>query len=157
MSLFRNLLLNKPEKISRLRRYRIQVGYSDAIYNIKQPGSIISIQVGYPAGFSTLYGLGKPDHTSFIGGAALTEAYTYTGRQRVWDALYFYLEWNKTFDSMPEYRISVANAEGTLLFSSEENLNGKTFLSFSANSNDLKAYDGQTVTLQLEAILPVTK
>lgn len=157
MSLFRNLLLNNTEKIPRVRRYRIQVGYSDAIYTIKQPGSIISIQVGYPAGFSTLYGLGKPDHTSFIGGAALTEAYTYTGRQRVWDALYFYLEWNKTFDSMPEYRISVANAEGTLLFASEENLNGKTSLSFNSVGFTLKDYEGQTIVLQLEAILPDTK
>ena len=87
----------------------------------------------------------------------MTEAYTYTGRQRVWDALYFYLEWNKTFDSMPEYRISVANAEGTLLFASEENLNGKTSLSFNSVGFTLKDYEGQTIVLQLEAILPDTK
>ena len=131
MSLFRNLLLNKPEKFPRLMRYRIQVGHSDNSYPLI-PGNPTSIKI-------------------------LKEAYTYIGFQRAWDALYFYLEWNKAFDAMPDYRISVANAEGTLLFSSEENLNGKTFLSFSANSNDLKAYDAQTVTLQLEAILPVTK
>lgn len=145
MSLFRNLLLNKPEKIPRLMRYRIQVGHSDSSYPFT-PGNPTSIKINSPSGYSTLYGLGKLDQTGFIGGSVLKEAYTYIGFQRAWDALYFYLEWNKAFDAMPDYRISVANAEGTLLFSSEENLNGKTFLSFSANSNDLKAYDGQTVT-----------
>ena len=154
MSLFRNLLLRNNLEKSPSKRwcYRIQVGHSDTSYPIQPTGSRIIVTVGQPSGYSTTYSLGSVDHTGFIAGSTLTEAYTYVGPERVWDSLRFYLEWNKVFDSLPDYTISVMDPEGTLLFSFEDTLNGKTHLSCSTSVRDLRDYAGQTVTLQLDPV-----